>query len=70
MISKGLKRYFKDFRKGLVLTATQRQQYIYEPDRHFTRKRVLHFSRTVSLVLSLLKKAWPLSYSIFSVNFN
>jgi len=56
----------KDLRSFLVLDAEKRQRYLIDPQRNFTRRRSLTFERTAALVLSLLKKAWSLSYSISS----
>ncbi|MBR9923359.1 MAG: hypothetical protein GYB31_21205 [Bacteroidetes bacterium] len=58
-MSKSLHRYLADLRRFFLLSDKARQQYLYDPDRHFTRRRILHFDRTACLVLSLLKKACP-----------
>lgn len=50
-----------DLRSFFQLDEEQRRRYIVDADRHFTRRRQLTFERTAVLVLSLLKKAWPLS---------
>lgn len=54
---KSLRWALNDLRKLLQLDQAKRQKYLFHPERHFTRKRLLPFARTALLVLSLLKKA-------------
>jgi hypothetical protein len=43
----------RDIRNCFVLNGAARQQYLLDPQRHFTRKRHLTFERTAALVFSL-----------------
>lgn len=47
----------RDIRKFFVLTDKERQLYLVDPLRNFTRNRLLSFPRTAAIILSLLKKA-------------
>lgn len=64
-MSKALLRYWTDIRFFFQLKPTIRQQYLFHPDKHFTRRRKLSFAQTATLILSLLKNPWPLSCMIF-----
>ena len=66
-MSKTLQRYFSGLRRQFQLSSKTRQQYLYDPVNHFSRKRKLCFDRTACLVLGLLKKAC-LQSSLISLN--
>lgn len=49
--------YLKVFRRFSYLSPSKRQQYLYHPDRDFTRRSPLNFRRTVSLIIGLMRKS-------------
>jgi len=59
-MSKALCNYWKGLRRFLQLDSQARQQYLHDPVRAFTRKRMLPFQHTACLVLWQLKKSLAL----------
>lgn len=49
--------YLKVLRRFSYLSPSKRQQYLYHPERNFTRRSPLSFRRTVSLIVGLMRKS-------------
>lgn len=60
--------YLRSIRRFAELSAEQRQQYILDPVRNFTRSSPLTFQRTVSLILSLIRKSTGIELHDFFAN--
>jgi len=67
-MKKPLKPILTDLRKFFILNPEKRSKYIVNPDKSFTRNRILSFEHTALLILSLLKKVSLSNYSIISPN--
>ena len=57
--------YLKALRRFTHLSPSRRQQYLYDPDRDFTRRSPLVFQRMVCLIVGLMRKSTAIELSDF-----